>query len=216
MFQMVSSGAHTLLRADKRGEALTGIVERSLADMMQEHTASDRSRWQDSIIAALAQIKAAGVSDTVPSAIEFAGAAVKLHARPAAASILPKVDVVCQLLASAQAPAAAAADGAEQKQQQQQQQQQQTAAPPGASSAALKKGSKTGVVCRNWAATASCRFGSGCHYKDSHVSGGSAASEQPCAAAAAAVDCKEAAAAAASDAEGSDTAGAHPHLHVMT
>jgi hypothetical protein len=44
--------------------------------------------------------------------------------------------------------------------------------------AGRKSGSKAGDVCRNWAATATCRFGSSCNYKDSHISGCSAAVEQ--------------------------------------
>ena len=106
---MLSSGAQTLVRAEKRGAVLTSVVERSLVDMIGEHALSDRTRWQDSILAALSQIKAASVSDTFPSAIEFAGAAIRLHAQPAADSILPRPDVVRQLLASSDAPAAAAA-----------------------------------------------------------------------------------------------------------
>lgn len=174
---MLSSGAQTLVRAEKRGSALTSVVERSLVDMISEHPLSDRTRWQDIILTALSQIKAAAVSDTFPSAIEFAGAAIRLHARPATDSILPKPDVVRQLLASSDAPAAAATvvgvpDSATS---------QPDSLPARSSCGAVgrRSGSNTGVVCRNWAATSSCRFGSSCSFKDSHIDGGSSAVEQP-------------------------------------
>jgi hypothetical protein len=82
MFQMLYSGAQMLIRAEKRGALLTAIVELSLADTINEHPLSNRTCWQDNIVAALTQIKATAVSDTFPSAIEFAGAAVRLCARP--------------------------------------------------------------------------------------------------------------------------------------
>ena len=147
--------------------------------MMNEHPLSDRSRWQDSILAALTQIKAAAVSDTFPSAIEFAGAAIRLHARPAADSILPRPDVVRQLLASSDAPAAAAAASVVGVPAPHPEVSPSHATQQSSGGAAGRKSkeqkSNAGVVCRNWAATASCRFGSSCHYKDSHISGGNAA-----------------------------------------
>lgn len=109
MFQMLSSGAQSLIRAEKRGSVLTAIVERSLADVINEHPLSDRTRWQDNILAALTQIKEAAISDSFPSAIEFAGTSLSLRARPAADSILPMPDVVRQLLACSHAVAAAVA-----------------------------------------------------------------------------------------------------------
>jgi hypothetical protein len=120
MFQMVSSGAQTLIHAEKRGSVLTGVVQRSLADMMQEHAVSDRNRWQDSIVAALDQIKkAAFVSENFPHAISFAGTTMSLLPQPAADSILPRSPVVSQLLASWLAPATAAAASVGPKKQQQ-------------------------------------------------------------------------------------------------
>jgi hypothetical protein len=172
MFQMLSSGAQTMLLADKRGTVLTAIVERSLADMINEHPPSDRNRWQDSILAALTQIKAAAVSDSFPLAIEFTGAAITLRARPAADSILPMPHVVRQLLAAtpvADPRAATPQPGVSPSQSAQQ---------SSGGAAGRKSGSKAGVVCRNWAATATCRFGSSCNFKDSHFSGGSATDEQ--------------------------------------
>ena len=107
MFQMLSSGAQTLVYAEKRGTLLTGIATRSMADMLREHHLSVRNRWHDNIVTGLAQIKAAAVSDTFPCAIAFAGATISLRPRPAADSILPRVEVVRQLLAF---PAAASTE----------------------------------------------------------------------------------------------------------
>ena len=207
MFQMLSSGAQTLIRAEKRGAKLTAIVERSLADMMNEHSLSDRIRWQDSILAALTQIKAATVSESFPSAIEFAGAAVRLRARPAADSILPIPDVVRQLLACSDAAATAVAVPSPAAPQPDV---SPSAQKMSGGAAGRKSGSKAGVVCRNWAATATCRFGSSCNFKDSHISGGSAAVEQLRATSAAADGGKKAAAppavVASFEADSSDSA----------
>jgi hypothetical protein len=165
-------------------------------------------------LAALTQIKAAAVSDTFPSAIEFAGAAIRLHARPVADSILPRPDVVRQLLASSDAPAAAAAASVVGVPAPQPEvsfshaTQQSSGGAVGRKSEEQK--SNAGVVCKNWAATASCRFGSSCHYKDSHISCGNAAVEQPRPANAAAGGGKQVVAAPAgaapSEANGNDSA----------
>ena len=209
MFQMLSSGAQTLIRAEKRGAKLTAIVERSLADMMNEHSLSDRIRWQDSILAALTQIKAATVSESFPSAIEFAGAAVRLRARPAADSILPIPDVVRQLLACSDAAATAVAVPSLATPQPDVSPSHPAQKMSGGA-AGRRSGSKSGDVCRNWAATATCRFGSSCNFKDSHISGGSAAVEQLRAASAAAEGGKKAAAppavVASVEADSSDSA----------
>ncbi len=118
MFQMMSSGAHTVVRGDSQGAVLSRVATCSLADMMQSHAAIDRNRWQDNIVAALAQIKAAPISDEFPHVISIADAVVSLQRQPAKNSILPRVEVVSELFASLRAPAAAAAVRVEPDQQQ--------------------------------------------------------------------------------------------------
>ena len=104
MFQMLSSGAQSLVFADKRGSSLNGIIKRTIDELMEEHAQSQRLRMQRNIVSALTAIKekSAEISESFPCRLVLTGAeGILLQPRPESESLLPKVEVVDALLLTA-------------------------------------------------------------------------------------------------------------------
>ena len=103
LFQMLSSGAQTLLHAEKRGKSLIGVRELGIAEMLAEQLPSDLLSMQRSVVSALAAIKEKenDISTDFPSKLVFRGEHVDLEPRPEAESLLPKKNVVDALLLKA-------------------------------------------------------------------------------------------------------------------
>lgn len=98
LFQMISSGAKTLVQADKRGPRLMGVNTRSIVELVAEHRLRELQRLQDSIIEVLVELKKAqAISEDEPTELDFVQQQVAL--KPCAnGDVLPKKEVVKELL----------------------------------------------------------------------------------------------------------------------
>mmetsp|Transcript_5061 Transcript_5061/g.9629 ORF Transcript_5061/g.9629 Transcript_5061/m.9629 type:complete len:366 (+) Transcript_5061:77-1174(+) len=99
MFQMISSGAQTLVQGEKRGSVFTGVRNRSISDMCREHPRSELQRMQASIIKTLNELKemASKISDELPSELVFSGNAIAFRVVRSNVSILPPKGAIEEL-----------------------------------------------------------------------------------------------------------------------
>ena len=105
MFQMISSGAQTLIQADKRGPSITGVKKRTIKELCCEHPKNELQRMQVNILRALTELKSqiSEVSDETPSELAFSGSGIKLIPLRERTSILPAKQVTEELLSAAKA-----------------------------------------------------------------------------------------------------------------
>jgi hypothetical protein len=100
MMQMLSSGAQTLLHANKRGPTVLGVEKRSLEQMINEHSLSVLKSLQDGVLQSLKELKAnVTINEDTSTEINFStGGSLVCQPIKHLHSILPKREVVAELL----------------------------------------------------------------------------------------------------------------------
>jgi hypothetical protein len=104
MMQMLSSGAQTLIYANKRGPTtVLGVEKRSLEQMINEHSRPVLKRLQDGVLQSLKELKAdVTINEDTSTEINFSSEG-RLVCEPGSLStrlpsVLPKREVVAELL----------------------------------------------------------------------------------------------------------------------